>query len=198
MFVLRCDKDLSSLEASTFIGGSDGDWPGSIALDGGYVYVAGSTESSDFPTTSGSYDESYNLHSDTFVLRLSNDLETLDASTFLGGWNGERSYSVVPDGGHVYVTGWTASHDFPTTLGAYRESDHGGTNQYEGFVSRLSGDLTSLEASTFFGGSISDIGQGLTLDGGHVYVTGITASSDFSTTLGACDETYNGGVYDAS
>ncbi|MBU0717841.1 MAG: hypothetical protein KJ749_06285 [Planctomycetes bacterium] len=196
VFVIRCDKDLSTIEASTFIGGSDGEWPGAIAIDESYVYVTGSTESSDFPTTIGAYDEGWNLHSDTFVLRLTKDLATLDASTFLGGWNAERSYSLVNDGNAVYVTGWTASHDFPTTPGAYRESDHGGTNVYEVFVSRLTNDLTTLEASTFMGGSSHDVGQSLDVEGNQVYVGGSTASSDFCITSGAYDQSYNGGGYD--
>ena len=197
VFVAKFDKELSTLAASTFVGGSAGDWAQSVVYDSGYVYVTGSTNSSDFPTTPGAHDQSYNLHTDNFLLRLTADLSNLDASTFFGGWNGEGSHCVVCDSGHIYVAGWTASHDFPTTPGAYSETDHGGTNVMEAFVSRFSSDLTALEASTYLGGANHDTVGCLAADDGHIYVTGSTASVDFPTTAGAYDTGYNGGEYDA-
>jgi len=72
---------------STFLGGSGWDKAYSLAVDGnGAVYVTGYTRSSDFPTTPGSYDQTYNGgDGDAFVTKLDSSGSRLVWSTFLGG-----------------------------------------------------------------------------------------------------------------
>ncbi|MBF8277623.1 MAG: hypothetical protein HW390_2696 [Candidatus Brocadiaceae bacterium] len=201
VFISKLNGGLTSLLASTFLGGSDGYNEGvSLAIDaGGNVYVAGNTSSTDFPTTSGAYDTSYNDSSgydtDVFVSKLDGSLTSLLASTYLGGSGYDNFPSLAIDaGGNVCVAGLTSSSDFPTTSGAYDTSINGNIDV---FVSRLDGGLTSLPTSTFLGGSGEDSYPFITLDaGGNVYVTGMTGSSDFPTTSGAYDASFNGSSND--
>ncbi|MDE2666705.1 MAG: SBBP repeat-containing protein [Acidobacteriota bacterium] len=85
----------------------------------------------------------------------------------------------------VYVTGYTAYQDFPTTAGAYSESAPGagicGTSLcLDAFVSKLNREGTALVYSTYLGGSSIDYANGVGVDlHGNAYVTGVTLSSDF-------------------
>ena len=192
VFVSRLDMGLSTLLASTFIGGGNRDHGRSIAIDGiGNIYVTGETGSSDYPITSGAYDESYNGDRDVFVSRLDMDLSTLLASTFIGGSNWDWGNPIaIDETGNVYVTGGTYSFDYPTTHGAYDESYNG---DHDVFVSKLDSSLSTLLASTFIGGGDWDGGLSIATDGtGNIYVIGYTGSSDYPTTSGAYDESYNG------
>ena len=193
VFVSKLDSNLTSLLASTYMGTAEYDYGQALAIDtSGNVYVAGMTNSLDFPVTSGAYNTSYSGNTDTFISKLNNGLTSLLASTFLGGHDVDSGYSLALDtSGNVYVTGVTTSSDFPVTSGAYDTSYNGAT---DAFVSKLNSGLTSLLASTFLGGSIDwDAGNSIAIDGGgNVYVLGSTMSSDFPTTSGAYDITFNG------
>ncbi|MFX0108695.1 MAG: SBBP repeat-containing protein, partial [Candidatus Hodarchaeota archaeon] len=146
-FVTKLSADGSSLLYSTFVGGSDTDYAYSIAVDNaGNAYVTGWTGSSNFPTTSGAHDESYNGDlSDCFVFKLSADGTSLLNSTFVGGSGIDYGLSLALDSqGNAYVIGETLSSGFPTTSGAYDETFYGGGDC---FISKLSADLSSLSNS---------------------------------------------------
>jgi hypothetical protein len=198
VFVSKFNSGLTSLLASTFLGRNSDEYGYSIAIDaGGNVYVTGETLSSDFPTTPGAYDTSYNSgYHDAFVSKFNSGLTSLLASTFLGGGSGDYGRSIAVDaGGNVFVTGNTWSKDFPTTSGVYTIAHNGGND--DAFVSKLNSGLTSLLASTFLGGYSNDYGKSIVLDSvGNVYVTGETVSPNFPTTDGAYDTSYNRGSKD--
>ena len=191
VFVSKLNSGLTSLADIYVLGGSDDDWGNSLTLDtSGNASVMGSTWSTNFPTTNGAYESSLNGNYDVFVSKLNGGLTSLLASTFLGGSDGDYAFSLAHDtGGNVYAMGYTTSANFPTTNGAYDSSFSGNSDV---FVSKLNGGLTSLLASTFLGGSDDDEGYALTIDtSGNVYVTGVTNSTDFPTTNGAHDTSYN-------
>ncbi len=202
VFLAKLTTDLSSLAASTLLGTSGYETANSVVLDTfGHAFVAGYTRSSWFPTTAGAYDPTFNgiggqsWGGDIFISRFSSDLTTLSASTFLGssGWE-DGGYMGVHPNQEIYITGTTNSSAFPTTPGAYSEQYNGGIwYGGDGFISRLSNDLTTLTASTYLGGSSIDFNFDLVIgDDGRVHVTGHTASANFPTTPGAYDAVYHG------
>jgi hypothetical protein len=123
-------------------------------------------------------------------------------STYLGGSCDDRGYDVTVDNsGELYITGQTASVDFPTTPGAYDISSNDDPpgcqiGDYTGdvFVAKLSADGSTLLYSTYLGGNSADAGSGIAVDSaGNVYITGATYSTDFPATPGALDADLNGG-----
>lgn len=191
-FVVKVDPDCRDLAYATFLGGSDGDTAYAIALDdSGNAYVTGSTESTDFPTTPGAFDETLSDYIDAFVAKIDSSGTNLVYSTLLGGSSFNRGKAIVVNGsGHASVTGYTNSDAFPTTPGAFDVTFHG---QFDVFVTQLNGDGSDLVYSTFLGGSSLDEGQGIALDPtDRVIVTGFTQSTAFPTTPGAYDASHNG------
>ncbi len=200
VFVSKLDGGLTSLLASTYLGGAANDYGYSLTLDtNGNVYVTGWTSSIDFPTTRGAYDTSY-TGGDVFISKLDGGLTSLLASTYLGGSSQEFGQSLTLDtSGNVYVTGYTSSTNFPTTSGAYDTSLDGYGSYSDVFVSKLDGGLTNLLASTYLGGFYEDKGYSIAIDtSGNVYVTGYTTNGNyFPVTSGVYDTHYNGGNSDA-
>ena len=197
--VTKLDTALTTVYASTYLGGGGFDAPEDILLDEeGYPYITGWTMSTVWPVSPGAYCDTYMGGSyDAFITRLNPSLTDVSASTFLGGSNWDFIFDMVLDGDVIYVTGHTASdEDFPVTAGAY-DTSYGG-NGIEGvdddaFVSKLSADLTALHASSYLGGRGWENGYALALDGeGNVYVSGTTCSGDYPTEPSAYDGTYGG------
>jgi hypothetical protein len=198
VFVCKLSFSGDSLLWSTLLGGYTSDVGRALCLDSsGNPIVVGYTESLDFPTTPGAYDESFNGYIDVFVSKLSSSGDSLLWSTFLGGTGGygydcgDMGYGLCLDSsGNPLVVGYTESLDFPTTPQAYDESHNG---EIDVFVSKISSSGRSLLHSTFLGGGSYDYGYALCLDSsGNAVVTGYASSPDFPTTPGAYDESFNG------
>ena len=189
-FVTKLNPTGTGLEFSTFLGGSSFEWGRGIAVDGvGQSYVTGFTYSSDFPVVNA-YQDTYGGGIDVFVAKLMGNM--LLYSTFLGGSGNEHGRGIAVDAKwNIYVTGYTSSSDFPV-VSAYQDTYGGGIDV---FVTKLTG--TGLEFSTFLGGSDSEEGRGIAVDGfGNIYVTGVTFSSDFPV-VSAYQDTFGGGDRDA-
>jgi beta-propeller repeat-containing protein len=109
-------------------------------------------------------------------------------STYLGGSGFEVGNGIAVDPvGNAYVTGTTASVNFPTTAGAFDMTlDMTLEGNSEAFVTKLNPTGSALLYSTYLGGSSGEEGFGIAVDiAGNAYVTGETGSPDFPTTLGA-------------
>ncbi|MCZ6711655.1 MAG: DUF4347 domain-containing protein, partial [Gammaproteobacteria bacterium] len=116
----------------------------------------------------------------------------LDYTTYFGGTGLDQGWDVTTDAaGDVYLTGRTASLDFPgTEVGT---GDTKSSTDYDVFVTKLSADGSTALWSTYIGGSGDDTGYAIEVDAsGNVYVTGDTTSTDFATTAGALDGTLDG------
>ena len=197
-----------ALVYSTLFGGSEDDSGASIAVDpSGNIFVTGSTQSTDFPTTPNAYDRTFNPGRsfgwrtwDAFVVKF-DPRGSLVYSTFLGGRDSDLGTSIAVDAsGHAFVTGETFSRDFPTTPGAYATGGLLFWFQSDVFVAKLNPEGTDLVFSTVIGGGDYDIARALAVDAeGSVHVAGETSSRDFPTTPGAFDPTPHGvgGVFDA-
>jgi len=196
-FVIKLNNDLTEVVSSTFLGGSGHESCSSIAIDStGNIIVAGSTSSSDFPVSESAYDTTYDsggrIKDDVFATKLTNDLSEMISSTFLGGSHDDFCEAISIDSSNrIFVAGWTRSSNFPTTQDAYDRTF--GRGYYDGFISKLNEDFTSLISSTYIGGSQWDFCYALTLDNDeNVYVSGHTASLNYPTTSNAYCTSYQG------
>jgi hypothetical protein len=189
------EKAGSGLVWSTFLPGNNEDIARDMVLDAtGAPIVVGRTASTDFPTSVGAYDVSLNGSLDVFVTKLNATGSALTWGTFIGGSDEDHGRGVAVDGvGNIYVAGWTASGDFPTTPG-YDQTLGGYTDV---FVAKLNNTGSTLLWSTYLGGSSYEYlaTSGCLVwdaNGNTVVVGGSTESTDLVTTIGAYDRTFNG------
>jgi beta-propeller repeat-containing protein/centrosomal CEP192-like protein len=199
-FVTKLNATGTAVLYSTYLGGSDRDGASGIAVDSsGNAYITGETISTDFPTTAGAYhtkcgtdgacnpDANGNKQPDAFVAKLNATGDALVFSTYLGGSGWDSANGIALDSsGNAYVTGATASSDFPTANPFQKAL--GGAGAANAFVSELNSTGSALIYSTYLGGSVSDAASAVAVDSsGSAYVTGGTFSPDFPTTAGAFD-----------
>lgn len=174
-----------------------------IALDGaGRVTISGRTFAADMVTTDGAYDRTLGgAWGDGFVAQFNlgrHGAADLLYATYLGG-SGRDSFEesdvALDANGDVYVTGDTASADFPTTSGAFQSTLAGSEDLFVARL-RLAGQgVQDLVYGTLFGGANGDVGTAIAVsEAGKVHVTGFTHSSDLPTTPGAFDTVWGGGA----
>ena len=204
-FVSVINASGSAFVYSTFLGGSNADQGLGIAVDAaGDAYVTGQTQSNtDFPTKSAIQATFGGGTQDAFVTELNPAGSALVYSTYLGGSGNDSGAAIAVDSGmNAYVTGQTASTNFPTA--SPTQSANKGEN--DAFVTEISAGGTALVFSTYLGGSLNEdtstslggsaVGAiAVDSDGAYIYVTGNTASTDFPTQ--SPDQLNNGGGTDA-
>jgi hypothetical protein len=182
VYVSKINSDGSNLVYSTFLSGNQYESSTGIAVDGsGNACVTGYTTSPLFPVTFGAFQTSYKGDNEVFVTELNPDGSDLIYSTFLGGIGNDLAQGIAVDGsGYIYVTGYTGSTNYPITSGAYG----GNTDAFVTKLNPIGSGSSDLLYSIYLGGSDGDYGSGITVDaGGNAYVTGMTNSMDFPTTM---------------
>ena len=183
----------SQLVYSTYIGGTGADDTAAVAVDnGGQVFVAGSTTSTNFPTTASNAFQAAPAGPGThgFLTKL-NSTGVPSYSTYLSGTNLSGSTIDLVTGlaidtrGNAFVTGTTTSKDiatgFPSTPSAYQKLPLADTQFFASKINTLAAGASSMAYSTYFGGvnppSPTLTGGGIAIDnGGNMYITGTTNS----------------------
>ena len=215
IFVTRLNADGGDLLYSTFLGGtavmtqtvSETGWD--IALDAdGAAYIAGESNSDDFPTTPGAYSTTYipanpddvfpgSPPSHDLVIVKLDASGTLVYGTYFAPTLG-NGMGIAIDGTGVYVAGEVAASDFPTTEGAYNRSFGYSPDFFvlklnpagQGQNDLLYSTYVAMGATPMEPGAYETFG-GMAVADGVVYVVGST-TGNFPTTPGAYDPTFNG------
>jgi hypothetical protein len=177
-FVAKFNPSLSTLLASTFFGGNGDDRSYAMKIDTeGNVFVAGSTNSDNLPTSLNAYMRIYE-RGDAFIAKFSSDLSQLPACTYVRAndayWANEWLYSLAIDtAGNVYAAG--VSDNYGTLpAGGYKATR--GKLSVDAMIVKLTNDLSALLGATFLGGeNVNDVAVSIALDSsGNVFVTGET------------------------
>jgi hypothetical protein len=187
-FVTKINAAGTTLVYSTYLGGG-GENGYDIALDSaGNVYVTGLTYSPNFPLVNA-IQSTFGGFDDAFVTKINANGSALVYSTYLGGSDDDRGFSIAVDSaGNAYVTGLTTSPDFPTanaiqsTLGTPITPGTACCVNPDAFVTKINANGSALVYSTYLGGTDYDVGLGIAADsGGNAYAAGVTASANFPT-----------------
>lgn len=205
----------TALLYSTYLGGSLNEQPHSlITNDDGELVVYGRTNSLNFPTTAGAVQPASAGGSDIIVTKFNATGSALVGSTYLGGAGEDgmnvgtnffanslyqnygddaRGEIMIDPQGNIYIASCTQSNNFPTTPGVVQPVFGGGLQ--DACVFKLNPTCTALTWSTYLGGNGNDATFGIKVDGaGNVFVAGGTESSNYPTTPGTINTTYQGSI----
>ncbi len=204
--VTKLSQNGTTLEGSTYLGGSDTDgrlvggangsmyghdnYKGEVYCnDLGEIYVSSTSGSTNFPVTTGAYQTTMQGTGDAVVCILNEDLTTNIASTFFGGNSGELGLGIkIKSTNEVVVTGNTESTDLPTTVDSYQSG--GSTGSVDGYVAIFSSDLSALNKSTYLSTTDDDGAYFVQLTpNDEVFVLGGSAGGAFPTTPGVYTNT---------
>ncbi|MBK9287199.1 MAG: PKD domain-containing protein [Flavobacteriales bacterium] len=211
--ISKLNPDGSALIYATYLGGSDSEYPHSLVTNGlGELYVYGSSLSSNYPTSTGCFDNTFGgggFAYDIVLTHLNAAGSAIIGSTYVGGPNNDGSNSftfnygdsfrgevIVDAAGNCYVASCTDGAGFPTTAGAIQTTYGGGAQ--DGVAFCINPNMSTMIWSTYLGGSGGEMCFGIKQDGaGGVFVGGSTSTATFPTTPGAYQTAYQGGAADA-
>jgi PKD repeat protein len=146
------------------------------------IYVASTTSSPDFPTTTNGNVPPGPQTTDGVAVRLSADLTKLRWSARVGGGQSDAATAIrLTSDGNVFVAGTTFSHDLPTDNDAYQPRKKA---REDAFIVKLAGPLGQRLRMTYVGTDGPDVGYLLDLGpNGDPHLLGITQSV-YPTTTG--------------
>jgi hypothetical protein len=183
-----------------YLRGGSIDIAGGIALDAqGDLWVTGWTDSADFPITADAIDNQLTGFRDVFVTKLASTDGSVLYSTYIGGDYVDGGNDIaIGDDGRVFITGFSASTDYPTTADAIQPDRNGHSYAFtDNILTILSPDGTSVLYSTYYGGSEDEEAQSIALDAnGDIVIGGWTQSTDYPT-HNPFQANYAGGERDA-
>jgi hypothetical protein len=170
---------------STFLGGSGNDQAYDVARDSdGNIIVTGFTTSQNFPTLKALYANYRGGSDDIFITKLNPSGTAQVFSTYFGGSQSDNGVRLAVDKDNkIYVTGYTASYDFPLKKPA--QLFHGGfgtatTTTFDAFLIKMNADGQDADFSTYIGGEDNDGGVSIAVDNdGFIYMAGFTTSIEF-------------------
>ena len=178
-FVAKFDANGKML-STTYLGGSGDDIGFSMVLDdAGRRYIAGTTNSTDFPVNNAFQSVSHG-ENDLFFAIIDTTGSTLEFASYLGGEGADQVYSIdLGPSGDVYLMGVTSSQNYPTSTGAYQPILSG---ERDAFISRLNLEKKRIVYSTYLGGNSHESPRKLLVDqNGNAILIGQTASANFPT-----------------
>jgi hypothetical protein len=195
-FVAKFTNPATNLVYLTYLGGNLDDVAFGLAVDAnGNAFVAGYTDSTNFPTSNALYSNLPSVFNpvygfrpgSVFVTELDPSGSTPVYSTYLGGSALNAAQAIALDSAdNAYVVGYTYSTNFPVSTNAFQKN-FGGTNNTIGlnanaFLTEIASNGTSLAYSTYLGGTNLDVAISVALDPANdVYVAGYTISFNFPT-----------------
>lgn len=163
---------------STYLGGNGNEEAYDVALDGdGNIVVTGYTSSQNFPTANAIAKNFLGGTDDIFIAKFNSSASALVFSTYFGGLGSDNGVGVAVDKDKkIYVTGYTASQNFPLVNPAQAFNAGG----YDAFLLKLNPDGQGADFSTYLGAEGTDGGVSVAVDDdGFIYVTGFTDSVQF-------------------
>jgi len=204
-FLTELNPSGSAFVFSTYLGGSQNDGAYGLVLDSsGNIYVAGSTQSNNFPTTPNVFQTQYAGAGDAFLTKFGAGGAVVVYSTFIGGTGSDQANAIaVNAAGDAFIVGGTQSTDFPLTDPSQRILGLSGASNCssatgsatlcsDAFVVNLNSSGMPVY-STFLGGTGADVAQAVAVDSAGIpYVAGSTASTNFPAVVGALQGAYAG------
>ncbi|TFG27176.1 hypothetical protein EU528_13285 [Candidatus Thorarchaeota archaeon] len=186
----KINHDGNSLVYSTYLGGNDDDFGLGVAVDSAdNMIISGYTESDDLAVLNAQQATFGGGIADIYVAKF-NETGGLQFLTYLGGIATDYCWDIAVDpSDNIIIGGRTSSSNYPA---------HDGLNDtlagsYDAVATKYAPDGQTIIASSFVGGSGSDIGEGIAVDGdGNVVLSGRTVSENFPVTAGAYQEEIGG------
>jgi hypothetical protein len=195
LILFLVNQSYSQLSFSTYLGGLNSEFcTSAFTGKNDQINVFGETISIDFPTTPGAYDITNNGDSDFFITVLNRDASSLLFSTFIGGKNSDQAGKLVLDSNENFLLiGTSESINYPVTPLAYNKTNNG---EGDVVITKLNSAGSNIIYSSYLGGSSTEYGSDIKFDSlSNNYITGFTYSSDFPTTPGAYNRTFQYDVF---